>query len=191
MASLHFRVGQWPCDHRVGEDGQQFVLQHRGQFLPGVAAGADHHPFGAHHAARGLKVVDTIDRLPALHRAGRVHFHAQFTGLADQPEGELQGVDADAFFFKHRPHVFALVAVLLTHFFGREHARAVTKHFVAHTGHLAQVVEFFRAMRHVQVPPVVSLALDLLGECAEIFKTRADLGVQPLGHIQAPTLDPL
>ena len=65
-------------------------------------------------------MVHAVDRFPALHRAGRVHFHAQCAGLADQAEGELQRMDADAFGLEHGAHMLSLVAVLFTHFIGRE-----------------------------------------------------------------------
>ena len=132
-----------------------------------------------------------VDGVPALHRARCVHRHAQCAGLAQQPEGELEWVDAHALGLEHRALGFALVAVVAPQFLGAHHAGGVAEGLAHQAGFGLQRNELLGPVRQVEVAAVEGVAVDLRGEVAKVLEAAADLGVQLLRGVQAPALDPL
>ena len=191
VGRLQLGLGQRPGHHRIRQDRHDLVLEQRVQALPGVTTGAYRHPAGAHRAARSAQVVHVGYRLPALYRAGRVHAHTQRARPLEQAEGELERVDAHTFGLQHGACGVALVAIVAPHLLGTEHARVVAESLAPHARFVAQVGEFFRPVRQVEVTAIERVAIDLCGELLEILEAGADLAVEPFRDIEAPAPDPL
>ena len=128
-------------------------------------------------------MVYAVNGLPALHRAGGVHFGAQCAGFAHQAKSEFKRMHAHAFGLPHGGVRVALVAVVGAQFFGAQHACAVAKDVAAYPRLFLQVGYLGCAVRHIQMPAVKSVAIDLLGERFEVIKASADFGVQLFGRL--------
>ncbi|MOA15933.1 hypothetical protein D3C78_1361190 [compost metagenome] len=91
----------------------------------------------------------------------------------------------------HRAHGLVVVDVALAQFVLGKHLGVVAKHFPHHPRFVGQERHFLLAMRGVQVPARLRVAIHLRDQAFPILKALADFRVQALGGIQPPTADPL
>ncbi len=191
IAGLEFGIGERTRDDRVRQNRHDLVLEPRMELLSGVATGTYCHPLGTHDAAGRAQMVHAADRLPALHRAAGMYLGTQRARLLQQAEGELQRMDTDAVRLEHRAHHLTFVAIVAPHFFGAEHAGLVAESVAQQGGLALKHRNLLGPMRQIEVTTIDRVTVDLRRQVFEVLEAGANLGVEPFGHIQAVTLDPL
>ncbi|MNT57276.1 hypothetical protein D3C72_1946360 [compost metagenome] len=120
-----------------------------------------------------------------------MHAHPQLARLPQIAIGQLQRMHAHAVGLVHRAHGLAVVHIAFLQLRAAEHPDVVAEHVPHHLGLVFQEGHLLLAVRRVQVPPRLRVAVHLRHQALPVFEAFADLGVQPPRGVQPPARDPL
>ena len=188
---LKLRGREHTRHHGVGQDGHDTVAQKRAERLPAIGPGGQPNRSRLHDAARCMKVMAAVPLGPSGHGTRRVNLHAQLPGQPVVPKGQFQRMNTHTLGLKQCAVGLLLLTKFLAQLGARQHARLVTEDLPHHLGLIGQKGHFFLAVGHVEVPVVLSIAVNLGHQTSKRFKARANFRVQTFGRVQAPAPDPL
>ena len=92
-----------------------------------------------HNTARGLQVMHAIAGFPAGDRAGRMHRCTEGTRLFQIAEGQLAGMDTDAFRLMHGTRRFLVIDIFALDRLGIENARVILEHIAQQLGFFSRI----------------------------------------------------